>query len=62
MIQIDGKPYITLKEWGDRHGVDPVLIRQRAQRGTAPDGMVKVGKTWLVPEDMEMDDFRRKRG
>lgn len=57
-MKIDGKEYITLKEWAARHGVDPVLIRQRAQRGTALEGMTKVGRDWMIPEDAELEDKR----
>lgn len=61
-MNIDGKHYITLKEWAEAHDVDPALIRQRAQRGTAPEGMVKIGRDWMIPEDAEPIDLRVKTG
>lgn len=61
-MEINGKKYITLKEWASARGIDPVLIRQRAQRGTAPEGMIKVGRDWMIPEDAEPVDLRVKTG
>jgi hypothetical protein len=57
-MEINGRKYITLKEWAEARNLDPVLIRQRAQRGTALEGMTKVGRDWMIPEDAELEDKR----
>lgn len=57
-----GTEYITLKEWAEARGIDPVLVRQRARRGTAPEGMIKVGNTWMLPKDAEAEDKRITSG
>jgi len=57
-MNIKGTEYITLKEWAEARGIDPVLVRQRARRGTAPEGMIKVGRDWMIPEDAELEDKR----
>lgn len=61
-MEINGKRYVTLKEWAEARNLDPVLIRQRAQRGTAPEGMIKIGRDWMIPEDAEPVDLRVKTG
>ena len=51
--------YITLTEWAKRHGIDPATARQRALRG-AFETAEKMGRDWIIKEDEELIDHRRK--
>lgn len=51
--------YITLTEWAKRHGIDPATARQRALRG-AFETAEKMGRDWVIKEDEELIDHRRK--
>lgn len=53
--------YITLTEWAERHGIDPATARQRALRG-AFETAEKMGRIWIIKENEELIDHRRKGG
>ena len=53
------KDYITLKEWAERHGIDPATARQRALRG-AFQTAEKLGRIWIIKADEPLIDHRRK--
>ena len=53
--------YITLKEWAEKNGIDPATARQRALRG-AFQTAEKMGNIWIIREDEELIDHRRKGG
>jgi len=48
---------ITIKEYGERHGVPHPLMRQRCERGCFRTAK-KVGRDWVVDEDEEFIDQR----
>ena len=49
---------ITLKEWAQRVGIDPITARQKAARGSIP--AIKMGRDWVIEEDVKNIDHRRK--
>ncbi|MBQ6595325.1 MAG: hypothetical protein IJH78_06705 [Clostridia bacterium] len=52
---------ITLKEYAERHGKNPVIVRQKAIRG----GFItarKMGRDWFIDEDEEYVDLRVRSG
>ena len=53
--------YITLKEWAIAHGIDPATARQRALRGSF-ETAEKIGNIWVIREDEELIDHRKKGG
>lgn len=53
------KDYITLKEWAERHGIDPATARQRALRGAFVTAE-KIGNLWVIKKDEPLIDHRRK--
>jgi len=52
---------ITLKEYAERHGKDPVVVRQKAIRGTFQTA-TKFGCQWVIDEDEPYIDHRVKSG
>ena len=50
-----------MTEWAKRHGIDPATARQRALRG-AFETAEKMGRDWIIKEDEELIDHRRKSG
>ena len=56
---------IPIKEYAEKHGIDPATVRQRILRGAMP-GAVKLAGSWFVPKDLPLIDNRRggksKRG
>lgn len=50
---------IPLKQWAINHGITPDTARQRANRG-ALETAVKMGRDWVIDEDEELVDHRRK--
>jgi len=51
--------FITLKEWAERHGIDPATARQRALRGAFQTAK-KIGNLWIIDKDEPLVDHRRK--
>ena len=49
---------ITIKEYGERHGVSNALMRQRCDRGCFRTAR-KVGRDWMVDEEEEFLDQRK---
>ena len=52
---------ITLKDYAERHGLNAAALRQRILRGSIPEAH-KLGRDWLVPEDLTLTDRRVKNG
>lgn len=52
---------ITLKEYAIRHERNPVVMRQKAQRGGFKTA-VKFGRDWIIDEDEPLVDNRVKSG
>lgn len=56
---------IPIKEYAEKHGIDPATVRQRILRGVM-SGAVKLAGSWFVPKDLPLIDNRRggksKRG
>lgn len=52
---------ITLKEYAERLGKNPVVVRQKALRGTFKTA-VKRGRDWWIEEDEPYEDARIKTG
>lgn len=52
---------ITLKEYAERLGKNPVVVRQKALRGTFKTA-VKRGRDWWIDEDEPYEDARIKTG
>lgn len=50
---------ITLKEWAEKHGIDPATARQRALRGAFKTAR-KLGSQWIIDKDEPLVDHRRK--
>ena len=48
---------ITLKEYAERHGKDPAIVRQKAIRGGFETAR-KMGRDWFIEEDEEYIDRR----
>jgi len=53
--------FTTLKEWAERHGIDPATARQRALRGAFQTAR-KIGNLWIIDKDEPLVDHRRKDG
>lgn len=49
---------IPIKEYAEKHGIDPATVRQRILRGAMP-GAVKLANSWFVPRYMPLIDNRR---
>lgn len=49
---------IPIREYAEKHGIDPATVRQRILRGAMP-GAVKIAGLWFVPGDMPLIDNRR---
>lgn len=49
-----------LKVWAINHGITPDTARQRANRG-AFETAKKMGRDWVIDEDEELVDHRRKQ-
>ena len=52
---------IPITEYAARTGRNPIVVRQKCQRGTLP-GAVKLGRDWFVPADAPYPDTRVKSG
>lgn len=52
---------ITLKEYALRNGIDPVVARHKAQRGTFHTAK-KLGRDWFIDEHEPYADGRVKSG
>lgn len=52
---------ITLKEYAEKQGKNPVVVRQKAIRGTFKTA-VKRGRDWWIDEDEPYTDARIKTG
>lgn len=50
---------ISLGEWAHIHGIDPATARQRAGRGAFKTAR-KIGRNWLIDEDEQLVDHRKK--
>lgn len=50
---------ISLVEYAKNHGIEPVTARQRAARG-AFETAQKIGRNWVIDEDEEYIDHRKK--
>lgn len=48
---------ISLAEYAEKHGLSPVSVRHKCQRGNVP-GAIKIGRNWCVPEDAPYEDHR----
>ena len=48
---------IPIKEYAEKHGIDPATVRQRILRGAMP-GAVKLANSWFVPRDLTLIDNR----
>ena len=48
---------IPIKEYAEKHGIDPATVRQRILRGAMP-GAVKLANSWFVPRDLPLTDNR----
>ena len=48
---------IPIKEYAEKHGIDPATVRQRILRGAMP-GAVKLANSWFVPRDLPLIDNR----
>ena len=49
---------IPIKEYAEKHGIDPATVRQRILRGAMP-GAVKLANSWFVPRNLPLIDNRR---
>ena len=49
---------IPIKEYAEKHGIDPATVRQRILRGVM-SGAVKLAGSWFVPRDLPLTDNRR---
>lgn len=52
---------ITLKEYAERHGKNPVIVRQKAIRGGFQTAR-KFGRDWIIDENEEYVDNRVTSG
>lgn len=52
---------ITLREYAERHGKEPVSVRQKAQRGGFQTAQ-KLGRDWIIDEDEPYTDRRVTSG
>ena len=52
---------ITLKEYAERLGKNPTVVRQKAQRGTFQTAK-KMGRDWFIDEEEPYEDARIKTG
>lgn len=52
---------ITLKEYAERLGKSPTVVRQKAQRGTFQTAK-KMGRDWFIDEEEPYEDARIKTG
>lgn len=52
---------ITLKEYAERHGKDPVIVRQKALRGGF-ETAEKIGRDWFIDPAEPYADRRVKSG
>ena len=52
---------ITLKEYAERLGKNPVVVRHKAQRGQFNTAR-KIGRDWFIDEDEPYEDRRVKSG
>lgn len=52
---------ITLKEYAERHGRDPVVVRQKAIRGGFKTAH-HLGRDWVIDEDEPYVDDRVRNG
>ena len=52
---------ITLREYAERHGKEPVSVRQKAQRGGFQTAQ-KLGRDWIIDEDEPYIDGRVTSG
>ena len=48
---------IPIKEYAEKHGIDPATVRQRILRGAMP-GAVMLANSWFVPRDLPLIDNR----
>ena len=52
---------ITLKEYAEKHGKNPVIVRQKAIRGGFQTAR-KFGRDWIIGEDEPYSDNRVTSG
>jgi len=57
----DVSEMLSLSEYAEEIGVNPIVVRQKVLRGNLP-GAVKVGHAWLVPKGTPYIDHRVKSG
>lgn len=50
---------ITLKEYAERLGKNPVVVRQKVLRGNLP--AIKLGRDWFIESDTPYNDKRRRQ-
>ena len=50
---------ISLKEYAERLGKNPDIVRQKALRGTFKTAQ-KIGRDWVIEEDEPYIDARKK--
>lgn len=56
---MEGKE-IALAEWARKNGIDPSTARHKALKGQFETAR-KVGRDWLIKENEEKIDLRRKK-
>lgn len=52
---------IPISRYAKAHGLSPVTVQQKCQRGTLPTA-VKIGERWFVHPDAPYPDSRVKTG
>jgi len=52
---------ISLSEYAEKHGRNPVSVRQKAQRGGFTTAK-KIGRNWVIDSDEEYSDLRVSEG
>lgn len=52
---------ISLVEYAERHGKQPITVRQKAKRGGFRTAQ-KIGRNWIIDEDEPYEDQRVKSG
>ena len=58
---MDIKDMLPLREYAEKIGRHPDIVRQKCLRGNVP-GAVKLGRDWLIPADAPYPDKRIKTG
>jgi len=56
-ITIGGVTYITVVEYASVHGTDVKQLRRNCRLGNVSDAIQPIGRTWVVPVDMDVPTF-----